>query len=159
LNDDDQSQGESTGFRSDAEYRKTVVDFEERQGRFPVAKGETEPGHDIDSFSHPRGHPDRRLLRRIEVKGRSQPWNKDETMELSSRQFHDAFGQVNDEDIPIGLGFDYWLYVVEVNNEGGHRVIPIQNPARRAAKYEFRGGTWRALAEHADADTDDKPEK
>ena len=42
----------------------------------------------------------------------------------------------------VAVDFDYWLYVVETG-ANGLRILPIRNPARRAAKFEFRGGMWR----------------
>ena len=43
--------------------------------------------------------------------------------------------------------FDYWLYIVETLPNGDHQVLPIRNPSRAAAKFEFRSGTWRAFVE------------
>jgi len=76
-----------------------------------------------------------------------QPWDGNTYVELSWRQFHDAYDRVTTATDEVGEGFDYWLYVVELVTPGNYRVIPICNPARRAGKFEFRGGTWRIMGE------------
>jgi hypothetical protein len=136
------------GGPSDEPYRDAVLQYERDHGRFPVAKAREQPGHDIDSYSHPEGHPERRLLRRIEVKGKGRPWVDAETVELTNRQFADMLRSECEE--PRAEDFDHWLYVVEPGREGGHSVLPVRNPARRTAKFELRGATWREEAE-ADA--------
>jgi hypothetical protein len=80
------------------------------------------------------------------VKGRGSRWEADETVELSDRQFLDAL-RLKTDDIALADDFDYWLYVVERCHDGSLEVIALKNPAKRAAKFEFRGGTWRALAD------------
>jgi ankyrin repeat protein len=55
------------------------------------------------------------------------------------------------EDAAVAPDFDYWLYVVETV-AGSHQVLPIRNPASRAAKFEFRGSVWRPEAELDDSD-------
>lgn len=63
-------------------------------------------------------------------------------------QFQDARDRKVDEDAVEQAGdFDYWLYAVEPGYGGQFQVIPIRNPGRRAAKLEFRAGTWRAVAD------------
>jgi hypothetical protein len=47
----------------------------------------------------------------------------------------------------LAADFDFWLYVVEPDERGGYRVLPIRNPARLVARYQFRGGVWRHFAE------------
>lgn len=145
---DDEEKGE---FRSDNEYRQAAEEFEKAQGRFPDAKPATQEGHDLDSFSHPKDHPERRLVRRIEVKGKGVPWTGDQTVELSDSQFLHAAGQKLANGEAVSADFDYWLYVVERNSTGVLAVLPIRNPARQSAKVEFRGGTWRPLVEPGDA--------
>lgn len=82
------------------------------------------------------------------MKGHGCPWDGNLTVALSNRQFIDAFtGKA--EGIATGEDFDYWLYVVE-RQESGLHVLPIQSPSRRAAKFEFRGGTWRSQAQPAE---------
>jgi hypothetical protein len=135
-------------FGSDVPYRDAALEFERRAGRFAVAKYADQAGHDIDSFDKPLDDPERRLVRRIEVKGRGLKWDEDETVELSDRQFLDALAR-KCEGVAIAEDFDYWLYVVERREDGTLNVLPVRNPATRAAKFEFRGGTWRALAEAA----------
>ncbi|MCX6619911.1 MAG: DUF3883 domain-containing protein [Acidobacteria bacterium] len=123
-----------------------AVDYELLAGRFAETKDAGQPGYDIDSFDGPLDDPDRRLVRRIEVKGHGCAWVEDETVEVSDRQFLDALGKKCD-GVALADDFDYWLYVVERNDDATLNVVPIRNPARRAAKFEFRSGTWRSLAE------------
>ncbi len=132
-------------FASDLAYREAALAYERRAGRYPVAKDDGQPGHDIDSFNEPLDNPERRLVRRIEVKGHGCAWNDDETVELSDRQFLDALEQKCDDEV-LADDFDYWLYVVERRDDGALEVIAIRNPASRTAKFEFRSATWRALA-------------
>jgi hypothetical protein len=89
----------------------------------------------------------RKLLRRIEVKGKGVSWTNDEIVELSDRQYRDAARGMVEEGIPLADDFDYWLYVVEDDGTGKLNVLPIRNPAKSAARYEFRAGTWRHLVE------------
>ena len=139
--------GERHGkFGSDIPYRQAVVDFERANGRYAEAKDTDQPGFDIDSFDRPLDDPARRLVRRIEVKGHGCPWIDDETVELSDRQFLDA-EKKRAEGVAVAEDFDYWLYVVERPDDASLHVLPIRNPSRCAAKFEFRAGTWRALAE------------
>ena len=147
--DDGASDGEKNArqvFGSDVAYRQAVVDFERGAGRFAEAKDAGQPGYDIDSFDKALYDPTKRLVRRIEVKGHGCDWTDDETVEVSDRQFRDALARKTDE-VQQADDFDYWLYVVERHDNGELQVLPIRNPARRAAKFEFRAGTWRALAE------------
>jgi hypothetical protein len=133
-------------FGSDLAYREAALVYERRAGRYPIAKDAGQPGYDIDSFDKPSDSPACRLVRRIEVKGRGSRWEDDETVELSDRQFLDALRLKTDE-IALADDFDYWLYVVERRQDGTLGVVALKNPAKRAAKFEFRGGTWRALAD------------
>lgn len=77
-------------FRSDGVYREAVLRYENRKHRYPHAKSDTQSGHDIDSYTHPEGDPNRNLVRRIEVKGRSTQWDLNEIVEMSDTQFCDA---------------------------------------------------------------------
>ncbi len=150
--DDDAGDGEThprQAFGSDVAYRQAVVDFERDAGRFAEAKDAGQPGYDIDSFDRALDDPTKRLVRRIEVKGHGCDWTDDETVEVSDRQFRDALAGKTDQ-VQLADDFDYWLYVVERHDDGGLHVLPIRNPARRAARFEFRAGTWRALAEGPD---------
>jgi hypothetical protein len=133
-------------FGSDLVYREAALAYERRAGRHPMPKDAGQPGYDIDSFDTPFESPECRLVRRIEVKGRGSRWEADETVELSDRQFLDAL-RLKTDDIALADDFDYWLYVVERCHDGSLEVIALKNPAKRAAKFEFRGGTWRALAD------------
>jgi hypothetical protein len=134
-------------FGTDDQFRDAVLQYERHRGRFPEAAGPRQAGFDIDSFDRPAENPDRLLIRRIEVKGRGRQWTDAETVELSARQFFDAKckrvegGKCSDD-------FDYWLYIVERGDDGNLNVLPIRNPAERTAKFEFRGGTWRPLADN-----------
>jgi hypothetical protein len=132
-------------FASDVQYRAAVVEHERLAGRYAETKDAKQPGYDIDSFDRPLDDPDKLLVRRIEVKGHGSPWDGNLTVALSNRQFIDAYlGKA--DGIAIGEDFDYWLYVVE-RQANGLQVLPIRNPSRRAAKFEFRGGTWRNQAQ------------
>jgi len=133
-------------FGSDTAYRQAVVGFEHANGRYAETKDSNQPGFDIDSFDRPVDDPARRLVRRIEVKGHGCAWVDDETVELSDRQFLDG-ERKKVEGVAVAEDFDYWLYVVERLDDASLQVLPIRNPSRRAAKFEFRAGTWRALAE------------
>ena len=130
-------------FGTDAEYRQAVAEFETANGRYPELRDKDQAGFDIDSYSHDVEHPDRLLIRRIEVKGKGTLWSGDEIVELSDRQLKDALVQRTDEQDKRSPGFDYWLYVVETIG-GVRQVLPIRNPALRAAKFEFRAAQWRA---------------
>jgi hypothetical protein len=136
-------------FGSDVAYRQAVVDFERDAGRFAEAKDAGQPGYDIDSFDKALDDPTKRLVRRIEVKGHGCDWAGDETVEVGDRQFLDAIARKAGQ-AQLSEDFDYWLYIVERHDDGTLQVLPIQNPARRAAKFEFRAGTWRALVEDPD---------
>jgi hypothetical protein len=105
-----------------------------------------QPGFDIDSYDKPPEEPSRLVVRRIEVKGHGNECVEDETVELSDRQFLDAVKRKT-YDAAVAPDFDYWLYVVELQADGSLHVLPIKNPSLSAAKFEFRAGTWRALAE------------
>lgn len=146
LQDDTPDEGPRKSFGDDRDYREAVVNFERQNGRFPKAGDAGQPGYDIDSYSHDVDHPDRALVRRIEVKGKGALWNGDEIVELSDRQLKDALARRVEDGARVAPDFDYWLYVVETC-AGAHQVLPIRNPARRAAKFEFRGGVWRVEAE------------
>lgn len=145
--DDDEVVPRTKGkFRSDDLYRDAVIEYERKRKRWAVPKPPTQEGHDIDSYTHEEGHPERQLLRRIEVKGKGVNWASDEIVEMSDSQFKDALTQKVESNIPLHPEFDYWLYIVE--HDGNElRVLPIRNPARRAARYELRGSTWREFVE------------
>jgi len=139
----DEGSGE---FQSDIEYRQAAEAYELAAHRFPLAKGGNQEGHDLDSYSHPEGHSERKLVRRIEVKGKGVPWRGSETVEMSDSQFGHAVARKSDGE-PLSPDFDYWLYVVERGIDGKLTVLPIKNAARQTAKVEFRGGTWRNRSE------------
>jgi hypothetical protein len=128
-------------FGSDREFRDSVIAYERAAGRFPDEKGADQPGHDLDSYTHPPEHPERKLVRRIEVKGRGVPWVGNQVVLMSSRQYDDARHRRVDGAIATAEEFDYWLYVVETTSSG-HRVLPIRNPCRRAKKFELTATTW-----------------
>jgi hypothetical protein len=52
----------------------------------------------------------------------------------------------------IDSDFDYWLYVVERQENGELKVLPIRNVARRAARFGLKGGSWRHEVEQGDSD-------
>jgi hypothetical protein len=142
--------GEQTSkreFQSDERFRDAVMAYERTHGRFPQSKIGSQAGHDIDSFDRAEGNLARKLLRRIEVKGKGVPWQEDEIVEQSDRQYRDAWQCAIEPGISLADDCDYWLYVVEDDGTGKLNVLPIRNPAKRAAHYEFRAGTWRHIAE------------
>ncbi len=149
--DEEDHEKEPGKFESDEQYRQATVEYEEREGRFAEKKDTDQAGYDIDSYDKPLDDAERKLVRRIEVKGRGRPWEDDETVLLSDRQFRDALTRRAD-GVTLADDFDYWLYVVERREDGALHVIPIKNPALRAAKFEFRGGTWRELADESETD-------
>jgi hypothetical protein len=142
-------------FESDERFRDAVMDYERNHGRFPQSKMGGQAGHDIDSFHREEGNPNRKLLRRIEVKGKGVPWEGDEIVEQSDRQYRDAWDCVLEPGVSLAEDCDYWLYVVEDDGTGKLNVLPIRNPAKRAAHYEFRAGTWRHIAEVESEDSVD----
>lgn len=64
----------------------------------------------------------------------------DEIVELSNIQFQHAQQQV-EKDINRDISFDYWLYVVEKQNDRKYKVLPVRNPAGASRKFEIREGT------------------
>ncbi len=68
-------------FQSDDRFREVVMDYERKRGRFPRSKEDTQAGHDIDSFDTQEVNLDRKLMRRIEVKGKGVPWKGDQIVE------------------------------------------------------------------------------
>ena len=139
-------------FRSDDVYRDAAMRYETDNHRYAHAKAPTQSGHDIDSYTHPEGNLERKLVRRIEVKGRSTRWDLDEIVEMSDIQFKDALSVSVPADMSIDSDFDYWLYVVERREDGELRVLPLRNVARQAAHFALKGGSWRYIAEQ-DEDT------
>ena len=134
-------------FQSDERFRDAVMDYERKHGRFPQSKIGSQAGHDIDTFDSEEGNLNRKLKRRIEVKGKGVPWQSDEIVEQSDRQYRDAWQCAIEPGISLADDCDYWLYVVEDDGTGKLNVLPIRNPAKRAAHYEFRAGSWRHIAE------------
>lgn len=135
---------------NDIPFRAAVMRYEAQNGRYPIEKPEDQEGHDIDSFSAPVGSADRRLKRRIEVKGRTHEWIEKETVELSRAQFDAASTKSVEDGTAVTEDFDYWLYVVEIIGDNPAKVIPIKNPAKLCAKFDVRAGTWRHFEEKAD---------
>src|SRR5439155_21983484 len=109
-------------FRPDEPYRQAALKYEGDNHRYANPKSATQAGHDIDSYTHPEGHPDRRLIRRIEVKGRSTAWDSNEIVEMSDTQFKDALNLAVPAGERVDSDFDYWLYVVERQESGEVRV-------------------------------------
>lgn len=140
--DADDQPGEAA---SDVEYRNAVEAYERQQGRYPVVKDALQAGHDLDSYSVADGN--KRLVRRIEVKGRNHAWEGDETVELSHTQFKHALEKLEEEGVPLDDEFDYWVYIVEKQSDGSYRVLPVKNPALSSRKFELRAGTWSHFVE------------
>ena len=145
--DDQEELKSKRKIQDDTKYRHAVIRYEKLHGRLAKAKDDEEPGHDIDSYVREKSSFKSKLVRRIEVKGKGVPWESDEIVELSDRQFNDAHGTYVEDGITLADDFDYWLYVVEELPDGDFNVLPIRNPAQQSAHYEFRGGTWKHMAE------------
>jgi hypothetical protein len=143
----ERKKGNAGVFPTDDPYRQAALQYEADNQRYADAKSSGQSGHDIDSYTYPREHPDRRLIRRIEVKGRSIPWDSNEIVEMSDIQFKDALEMKVPREEQIDSGFDYWLYVVERRENGELRVLPIRNVAKRTARFGLKGGSWRQEAE------------
>lgn len=137
-------------FPTDDPYRHAALKYEMDNHRYAVAKTATQSGHDIDSYTHPEGHPERKLIRRIEIKGRSMRWDFNEIVEMSDTQFKDALNMRAPDGETLHSDFDYWLYVVEMQENGELKVLPIRNVARRVARFGLKGGSWRYEAEPTD---------
>lgn len=125
---------------ADKKYRAAAMDYERSEGRFPEERTQNQPGYDIVSYNGPPGTPGRKLVRRIEVKGRTGTWEKDGVVSLSRRQFMDAIQDTKNQS-------DYWLYVVCEEKDGQMKVITLRNPASRTVQFELRAATWRWAAE------------
>ena len=119
----------------DEEYRRVAAQYETEAGREPEFGDPRQVGWDIRSID-----PETQQTRLIEVKGRGRPWDGDEVVELSGAQIRTAFEA--DES--------WYLYVVEKTVEGGHRVLPIENPVRLAGKWILCGESWRMVAENSE---------
>jgi hypothetical protein len=124
---------------SDEEYRHAAMEYERKHGRYPEEKPSKHPGFDLESFDLPPGVPERRVLRRIEVKGHRGTWSGDEAAVLSHIQFRRAL-----EGGPDGC--EYWLCVVSTRDHRSYMVLPIPNPARTSRRYALRAGVWVDLA-------------
>ncbi len=132
--------------------------YERKHDRHPDAKSANQSGHDLDSYTHPEGHPDRRLVRRIEVKGRGRQWNFEEAVEMSDTQVKDALLMKAPDNVERTKDFDYWLYIVETDENRNLNVLPIRNIAIRTARFSFSGGSWRGLVEQEkDSEPDRSP--
>lgn len=137
---EDEEETETIELPNDTKYRQKVMAFEKAHGRIPKEMPRTQSGFDLESYN-----AEGRLLRRIEVKGKGLPWKGAEVVSLSRYQY--TVAQRHD---PEKTGWDYWLYVVEEDETGNLTVYPMQNPSRRASRYELRGGTWRWAAHEAE---------
>ena len=72
LDEPEEEKTKAGEFRTDTSYRQAAMKYEEDNHRHPDEKGSKQPGHDLDSYTHPEGHPNRTLIRRIEVKGKGR---------------------------------------------------------------------------------------
>ena len=122
------------GIISDEEYRRVAAMYENDAGRIPECGDHLQEGWDIRSFDANT----KKVLRYIEVKGRSRPWTDDEVVELSRAQVQKAFSK----------GDKWYLYVVEKTGNGGYKVLPIENPTCAAAKWILCGKSWRMVADN-----------
>jgi len=107
-----------------------VLEYESNSGRKPKEMPHNNPGYDIES----RDQNDK-LVRYIEVKSFSGPWNLTYAV-LSKDQF--GHGLKN--------GDLFWLYVVEYAEKDEFKMYRIQNPSLKANHFMFDDG-WRSFAE------------
>lgn len=66
-----------------------------------------------------------------------------------AREFLQSLGLTEPDPVDVVVSNvlpKYHKTIVETGADG-HQVLRIRNPARRAAKFEFRGGVWRVEAE------------
>jgi len=119
---------------ADREYREATVKYESLFGRSAVMCPERQPGYDIESSQ------DGRLCRRIEVKGKGVPWERDELVRVSRTQFEAA------SRIDPDAGYDYWVYVVS-REQDGWRVMPLRNPSRLVYYHDLTADLWRSKCE------------
>ena len=111
------------------------MQYEREAGREPEPSDPYQTGWDVRSVDPQTGE-----IRLIEVKGKGCPWVDDEVVELSRAQVRKAF------EASVGRTEDWYLYVVEKTDDG-HRVLPVANPVRVAAKWMLCGEPWRMVAE------------
>jgi hypothetical protein len=108
-----------------------VLEYERRAGRFPVEMPHGNEGYDVEARDEGG-----ELVRLIEVKSLSAPWDADAPVQLTKPQFRAAWKH---EAL-------FWLYVVENAGTANQSVVPIQNPAKVATRFAFDFG-WKRRAE------------
>jgi hypothetical protein len=107
-----------------------VMAYERTQGRNPEAMSGNHTGYDIESIQEDGS------VRYIEVKSFQGSW-RGSGAKVSKAQFWKAKEE----------GENFWLYVVEcAEDDLGHTIHPIQDPANRTNEFYFDDG-WKALAQ------------
>ena len=114
--------------KDDANARRIVMDYEQREGRQPKEADRYQAGYDVLSGDGKR---------KIEVKGLQGAWQSDATVTMTGRQFDDARTQDG----------DWWLYVVENLGTDHPSVIAIPNPAKGTSRFYLYARHWRDKAE------------
>ena len=108
-----------------------VLEHEQREGRFPTEMPHEHPGYDVESRDEKN-----ELVRLIEVKSISAPWDAEAPVQVTKTQFRAAQEH----------GALFWLYVVENAGAPEQRVLPIQDPAGAATRFAFDFG-WKRRVE------------
>lgn len=137
--DEDQGMNEEAKARRDNADRQgvdKVLSSERLAGRHP-----TEMPHDNEGFDIESRDSDGQIVRYIEVKSLTGPWN-DFGVKMSAPQFRMAQEKEKREI--------YWLYVVEKAASADAKIYRIQNPASQVVEYRFDDG-WQVVAEVEEA--------
>ena len=135
ANEHKEDKPHADGSLGDELYREIAARYERECGRDPEIGKPGQTGWDLRSVD-PEG-----VERLIEVKGKGCAWVEDEVIALSRAQVHKAFA-MRGVSTPGG----WYLYVVELLEDGGYRVLPIENPVRAAGKWILCGELWREIA-------------
>ncbi len=125
--------------KDDHREKEAVLQFEEAQHRVAEAKGDGNPGFDVESLDPITGR-----IRRIEIKGMSGVFNESAAVAISWRQFEMA---VHNQDENI----EYWLYVVDQNRSDNPGVHPISWTRHKGQlKFLFEGECWLGEVERTE---------
>lgn len=121
---------QATRVRVDKAGMERVMSYERAQGRTPTPMPTNHPGYDIESIQEDGS------VRYIEVKSFQKGW-RGSGAKISQTQFWKAKEE----------GRNFWLYVVEcAEDDLGHTIYPIQDPANRTKEFYFDDG-WKELAQ------------
>ncbi|RMD00168.1 DUF3883 domain-containing protein [Aquitalea palustris] len=131
-NEDTELSEEAKARRADSDRQgiDKVLKSELQDGRQPTEMPHDNEGYDIESRA-----PEGQIVRYIEVKSLTGPWNGF-GVKLSAPQFRMAQAKQD----------AYWLYVVEKATSADANIYRIQNPASKVVEYRFDDG-WQLVAE------------